>query len=377
MTLKQKLARSLLNIPGWRTPRKILVIESDDWGSIRMPSRKVYEKCLKNGYPVDKNPYERYDSLASQEDLEHLFELLWKFKDKNGNPAVFTANCVVANPDFEKIEEDKFGTYHFELITETFKKYERHNNNFEIWKEGIKNCIFHPQFHAREHLNVSKFMNALQEGDKDVLFGFRNGMPGNLRKDEHSPGNLFVEATRYSSPADKKDKLDIYLSGLKIFKNLFTYSSESIIPPNYTWSPDYNAEVAKAGVKYIQGQRKFKVPDMSFGPVYKNNRFIGKPEGHGILSLVRNVMFEPSYKPETDGVDRALKEMEIAFRFRKPAIITSHRLNYVGFIDVNNRDRNLRNLELLLSSAVKKWPDIEFMSSDTLGEIISKDVLHH
>ncbi|NTW32234.1 MAG: hypothetical protein HGB12_06370 [Bacteroidetes bacterium] len=30
------------NIPGWRTDRKILVIESDDWGSIRMPSKETY-----------------------------------------------------------------------------------------------------------------------------------------------------------------------------------------------------------------------------------------------------------------------------------------------------------------------------------------------
>jgi len=30
-----KLHRYIANIPGWRTNRKIIVIESDDWGSIR------------------------------------------------------------------------------------------------------------------------------------------------------------------------------------------------------------------------------------------------------------------------------------------------------------------------------------------------------
>ena len=42
MTLKQTITHNLLNIPGWRTKRHIVVIESDDWGSIRMPSKDVY-----------------------------------------------------------------------------------------------------------------------------------------------------------------------------------------------------------------------------------------------------------------------------------------------------------------------------------------------
>ncbi len=61
--IKKIIGRSLINLLGWRTSRKIVVIESDDWGSIRMPSHDVYTKCLKEGYPVDKNAYERYDSL--------------------------------------------------------------------------------------------------------------------------------------------------------------------------------------------------------------------------------------------------------------------------------------------------------------------------
>ena len=39
---------------GWKTDRKIVVIESDDWGSIRMPRREVYEMSLKKGYRVDR-----------------------------------------------------------------------------------------------------------------------------------------------------------------------------------------------------------------------------------------------------------------------------------------------------------------------------------
>lgn len=72
------------NFWGWNTDRKIVVIESDDWGSIRMPSKNVYQQCLQSGYQVDQIAYERYDSLASEDDLELLFDLLSSFKDQGG-----------------------------------------------------------------------------------------------------------------------------------------------------------------------------------------------------------------------------------------------------------------------------------------------------
>ncbi len=114
-----------------------------------MPSKKVYEKCIKAGYRVDLNPYERYDSLESHDDLELLFELLVSFKDFRGNHPVITANCVVANPDFNKIKSNNYGKYAFEHVTDTFKRYPKHEKGFELWKQGLSEHIFSPQFHAR------------------------------------------------------------------------------------------------------------------------------------------------------------------------------------------------------------------------------------
>jgi len=370
--LKHQLGKHLVNIPGWRTNRKIVVIESDDWGSIRMPSREVYEKCLRDGYPVDKNAYERYDSLASEEDLSLLFDLLKSFKDKNGNHPVITANCVVANPDFKKIRESNFETYHYELITETFKRYPKHNKNFALWKQGLDEKIFFPQFHAREHLNVSMFMNALQKGDKDVLWGFENEMPGSIRKSNQRSGNYFVEATHYHTEEEKTNKLEIYLEGLAIFEKLFGYKSQSVIPANYTWSKDYNQALAEKGVKYIQGIRKMREPVPGKKSIY-TNRWPGKVNQFSQIDLVRNVTFEPSLSNSPDLTGSCLKEIDIAFRMRKPAVISSHRINYVGYIDEKNRDKNLQLLKHILENVIKRWPDIEFMTTVELGKIIEND----
>lgn len=122
MTLKQALTHNLLNIPGWRTKRHIVVIESDDWGSIRMPSIEVYDKLIKDGVRLGKYGYEKVDTIASRDDLEKLFEVCDSFKDINGRPVVITANAVVANPDFQKIKESGFSTYFYEPITTTMER---------------------------------------------------------------------------------------------------------------------------------------------------------------------------------------------------------------------------------------------------------------
>jgi len=372
--LKPYLARVRTNIPGWRTRRKIVVIESDDWGSIRMPSREVYQKCLEAGYPVDKSEYDRYDTIASEEDLEKLFDLLLSHKDKKGSSPVITANCLVANPDFEKIRAADFLSYHYELITETFKKYPAHQNNFNLWLKGMEAGVFHPQFHGREHLNVSMFMNALREGKREALFGFEHGMPGSIPAGPPSGGNYYVGATRYDTWEDKEDKLRIFLEGLKLFKELFGFSSESIIPTNYTWSPDFNSAVQQLGVKYIQGIRQVREPVPGEKDRF-HDVFLGMENKLGQFFLVRNTLFEPSlFKMGIkDPVERCLSEMGIAFRMFKPAVISSHRINYAGFIDPGNRDRSLQMLDQILSRALKRWPDIEFKTTPQLGGIMSNN----
>lgn len=374
-SIRRSAAPWIKNIGGWRTKRNIVVIESDDWGSIRMPSRQVYETCLKAGYKVDKIAYERYDSLASETDLELLFELLLSFRDHKGNHPVITANALPANPDFEKIRESGFQEYHYEPVTDTFARYPEHSRCFELWMDGLSNGLFFPQSHGREHLNVSLFMNALQKGDKEILFGFDHQLPGSIPKGEDTAGgNSFVESLRYSDETDKMRKLDIILEGLELFEKLFGYRSESLIPPNYLWSPDYDERVSKNGVRFYQGNHTMKEPLVD-GAVRYHKHKLGDVNQYGQHYLVRNALFEPSlFKMNIKNpVDNCLQSISAAFTLQKPAIICSHRINYVGFIEPQNRDRNLKRLQKLLSAILNRWPETEFMTSVQLGNLIAEE----
>ena len=65
-----------MNFPGWRTRRKIIVIESDDWGSIRMPSNEVYAKFIRQGLNLSGTDFNRIDTLECNIDLVLLFDIL-------------------------------------------------------------------------------------------------------------------------------------------------------------------------------------------------------------------------------------------------------------------------------------------------------------
>ena len=66
-----------------------------------------------------------------------------------------------------------------------------------------------------------------------------------------------------------------------------------------------------------------------------------------------------------------MQQIEAAFRWNLPANISSHRVNFCGHIDPKNRETGLKALKELLDAIVKRWPEVEFMSSDQLGDLIS------
>jgi hypothetical protein len=65
-----------------------------------------------------------------------------------------------------------------------------------------------------------------------------------------------------------------------------------------------------------------------------------------------------------------MQQIEAAFRWNRPAIISSHRVNFCGHIDPANRAKGLGDLRVLLKKIVEKWPDVEFMSAGELSDLI-------
>jgi hypothetical protein len=336
-----------------------------------MPSKKVYNYCLKKGYQVDKNIYTKYDSLASEDDLNLLFNLLSNFKDSNNRHPIFTANCLIANPDFMKIQDSDFNNYHYELLTSTFKRYPKHQRNWLLWQDAIDKGLFYPQNHGREHLNVHRFLVDLRNGVEEAKFAFNLEMPGIYLKNNLLEGNNYIVPLDFYDQFDKSLKCKIIEDGLDQFEKLFGYKSLSFIAGNYIWDKSIEEVLTSKSVCIIQGSRYQNIPKGEYKGFIKKKHYLGQKNKYKQTYLVRNISFEPSDFGNSNALENCLSQISLAFMVGKPAIISTHRVNYVGYIDESNRDRSLRLLNELLKSILTKWPDCEFMTSVELGDLIN------
>jgi hypothetical protein len=369
--IRQKFMHNLINIPGWSTDRKIIVIESDDWGSIRMPSLSSFDKLEKLGLDLRTIDAERYnlnDTLATGSDLEKLFEVLGNHKDSVGNSPVFTAVSVVANPDFEKIRKFYFNQYFYEPFTETLKKYPGCEHSFDLWKVGIENKLFIPQMHGREHLNVSAWMRALKDADKQTREAFNEGFWGFVPDQKLLPGVDFQAAFLLGEPGELEFQEKVIAEGLDLFNKLFGFKAEYFVAPNGPFNNKLNKVLVEYGIKF-RSASKIQDEPLGNGRTRKVLHWLGQKDKSGLRYITRNCFFEPS-QPGKDWIDSCLDNINVAFRWNKPAIISSHRVNYIGSLNLFNRDRSLKDLNRLINSILKAWPNVVFMTTPELGKLM-------
>jgi len=371
--VKKTVVKNLANLPGWSTNRKIVVIESDDWGSIRMPSNKTREILIKKGVDLlsgDSYRYNMYDTLATENDLSALFDTLSIVKDKNDNHCIITSISLVANPDFEKIKASNFEKYYFEPFTETFKRYPDCKSSFEMWQEGIKNHFFVPQFHGREHLNIQVWLKALQNNDKHTrlafdygTWGFNNVLPSIVS---------YQAAFDLDQPNEIEYQKVVITSGLELFEQLHGYKATVFVPPNGPFNEILEETAFAGGIHFMSASKIHNEPQGN-GLFKKKFHYLGQKNKYGQRYITRNCFFEPSAAGK-DWVDSCLNDIQIAFRWSKPAVVSSHRVNYIGALAASNRDKGLEQLKQLLQTIVKRWPDVEFMTSSELGALIDKKI---
>jgi len=357
------------NLPGWTTNRKIVVFESDDWGSIRIGGEEALAQLISKGVNTVDDPFLRYDGLESNSDLKLLFEVLRSHKDHNGNNPVFTSLCVVANPAFERIEANGFCSYEYESFVETCKRYPEHDKVLNYWLEGIESRLFIPQFHGREHLNITSWMDALRRKDKNCLLAFSNKSIGiaDTQKNDH------LAAFRIKSWEEIDILNQIIGSGVDLFQKICGYKPRYFVPPNNPGPSELETILYDHGLDFINSGRYFQ--DLSFENKLKLRlNWPGKHNQYGQVYLTRNCFFEPVISESKNKVwlNDCLTEIKSAFRLKKPAVISTHRVNYTGLLNKSNRQKGLSELDTLLKRILSEWPEAEFLTSVELGELMNK-----
>lgn len=359
MTTKKKIYTHFINSFGWKSRRRIVVFESDDWGGVRMPNRSVFKALRNQGIAVNNCPYSMYDGFETNEDFDGLFQVLRSVKDSRGRNAVFTLNFNTANPNFRHIQETNFNEYFYERFDSTYARY---GVSFRVLFNGIKEKLIFPQYHGREHLNIFMWLDLLKT-NRDIraafdlecyALGFDNSKLITLP---------YLAAYAPYKKVTNDSYSEIINSGAKLFRELFGFTSSSFIAPIYTYNPMLEEKVSKSGISAIQGLPIHRNP-LNNNRIYRHLR--AKNEV-GQIQLIRNCFFEPSIGLGINWVTECLNEIENSFFHNKPAIICSHRLNFMGSLVSSNREKNLDLLHQLLREIVGRWENVEFQTSDELA----------
>jgi len=373
--IKTNLQLNLKNIPGWKTRRKIIVFSVDDYGNVRLDSKEAREALDKAGLKTFLR-FDAFDSLENRIDLEMLFDTLCSVKDKNASPAKFTPFAVPCNIDFEKMESDNYQNYHYELLPQTFEKLSSispnsYSGTWDLWKEGIEKGILNPEFHGREHLSLKVFREKIENGDKEVMVNLKNRSYTSLS----GTGYATID---WSAAFDFWDYMEtnafepIIEDGLNAFEKVFGFRSKHFNAPGKPEHKRIHEFLHKNGMKYIDTQF-IKKEHQGLGK-YKNEiNYAGKKNPLGMVYNIRNVVFEPTEEKGIDWVNYTIKQIEAAFRWNRPAVISSHRVNFCGHISEANRNLGIGSLKELLKEITKRWPEVEFLSSVELMDLINSE----
>jgi hypothetical protein len=372
MDVKQIIVDNLKNTLGWKTKRKIIVLSIDDYGNVRLDSKQSRENLDAAGF-VSKSRFDSLDTLETKQDLEMLFEVLCSVRDINGRNAVISAFALPCNIDFERMADEKNKEYRHEILPITFKKLsvlqpKAYVGAWDLWQEGIANKIMLPHFHGREHLNLKLFNSKLKNQDVDILTALKNRSYTSISVDKYQVKS-YTAAFDFWDIEETASYDEIINSGLKNFENVFGYPSNYFNAPGNSASKRIEPFLLENGIKFTDNPI-VKSEHCGRGLYKKSFNYTGKRLASGLVNITRNVVFEPGANTFQGSLGSALKQIESAFFWNKPAIISSHRVNFCGHIDPKNRQKGLSDLKMLLQETVKRWPEVEFMAANELGELI-------
>lgn len=375
--LVKKGIDTYLNYKSFKTKTPVMIIESDDWGSLRTKNKTVREKLNAIEPKAKLDQFTQLDSIATEDDLEDLFEVLMSVKDRNGNPACFTPNVCTANPDFEAIKDSNFESFYYQPFTKALDDYSKTKSLLEIWKNGKEEGIFKPQLHGREHVHALAWLAELRAGNKKLLKAFEcetwgipyKALTFQLRK------NFQASLDCYGIEDEDQYQKQWIEESADIFKDALGYRPSSFIAPAYVWHSKIHKQLSSIGINSVQGLKLQYQPEHTNKVKYtKKPHYTGKVDKtSGITYTTRNTFFEPHSAPHKDWGDIILSRIKNNLKQKKPIILSTHRINFVGRLDLKHRDQNLKTFKHVLKQIVKQYPDIQFMDSGTLAKLLSKE----
>lgn len=304
---------------------KAVVLESDDWGLCAWsPDLQAYR--VLSDLPMFRSPAgRRYggSTLERASDVKNMAGLLMEFRGGDGFPPVLQANTVMAAPDYARLNPPAFVCDELPLINLplTPSRWARPG----LWGEIVaarEAGVWWPELHGLHHLPECAWLRALRTGVLDARRAFEQQSP-------------VCEAVASSGEYDPREPLEVRIRNLEgavqRFEQLVGRPPESFCPPDYHADARIEAEAERLGIHTLQGR-----PERAGGGWPRLRHFLGRfrfpdVEG-GRFYLPPRIAFEPGAgggERAVVGLEGALRGVRAAWSRSQPAIVSTHRANYV------------------------------------------------
>ncbi len=356
--------------------RKIVVFQSDDWGTQRITASNEAENLLLKR--KINNEFVAFDTLESDIDLKRFRSEFADLSKKLNRELNMTFNMVMGNPDFEAIKKSDFKEYSVQDLNSSYNYYGFNSKKIKLeYDEMLKSNMFDFQFHSREHVNIKLWLKALNSKDVLIKEAFHLGFWGISTPTSQKFKQSFMATWDETDDIDDNWRIE---NGIDEFTKYFGFEPSSFVPNNYIFPKGKVHLLEKKNIQSFQG-REFQIQpkyNKIFPYRFKLMRETGniEPGSKRIFSMVRNVQFEPSkdlfYKKQginqTDQLSTAKIQIQKAFAKNQIAIVDTHRVNYVSSRNEENTNYGINQLGKLISYLVQQYPDIQFMSTQNLTD---------
>lgn len=323
----------------WNEPyihETAILIESDDWG------------------PGANHHAQRLDGLV---------KVLARHLDRNGRPAVITADMVLCVADTQAIRNQGFNKYIRRYLDEAFDEI------MSSLLTGIKNGVIVPQLHGIEHFYGTGLVEIASKKDPRVKDIFTTDNWTDWESLDSPLQAHYINGTQLpTSPVPTDERHEQIQEACNAFRRLFGIASRSTVAPCYLWDDEVESMWAQQGIRYIQ-TAGYRCPGRDSSGQYIQDLLQIRPgqrNAQGQIYLVRNAMYEP-----VDGrdVESCYQQALAVQRQGLPITISTHRYNYTRSSD--EYTRSLAGLDKLLNRLKTGAPPIRFLSSPELGDWIA------
>jgi hypothetical protein len=323
--------------------RPIVIIQSDDWGRVGVPSIDALERLKSRNIDVGKDPWDYY-GLETEEDVIKLGDVLAAVRDRDGRSACLTANFIMANADLRAMRAQAYREFRWIGIADGFPA-PWTEKLFAVYLANIERKVFYPGLHGFTHFNIPGMLRALSDSSG------RGELTRILAEEDIpylaslTPEYNFALLTRGQGGGflDEAEQAEWIEQGVALFRQGFGFS------PRTTCAPGYNANTTTFRIWHGAGIDVVQTSDDR-----------GLAMNGSISVLNRNVHFEPALHPDA-ALESALSQAHSAIARGRPIVISTHSINYISR-HLGRAQQSRAMLRELLSSLLRRFPNLRFAS---------------